>query len=318
MWTKLLQICCLWSYTYFAMGNAKSDFSLNSSYPIIYESIFHAVKNMTLEDYLCECNINLNGNSLEFFCSKYYPMSDKRQVPELKGSFNLDKEAETMFHCLAELQSIETQNRTRQCDMSEADYQRRIFKNCNKENVHAITIMTSFPNKFLYYNDLNFLASNLPNLTEINVYQRHDDIECQSLNLYLRIFKNVNKIIMHFESGKDLDRCTEYKFTNLTIVKEVVIGISESDIFYMGYLSLYNNNILRKMENLEVLELRSQHKRLEFKITQEQFHGLTKLSSLRFIDCYINNLTPDHFQDLVNLKYLTIIGGLTNNFDWLR
>jgi len=320
MWIKTIKI--LWLYLYFAIENVNAgELTLNLSYQTVCESILESACLLPKYNKYRKCISQLKNNTLHFSCvckwdGEYCEMlkyDRECTIPLIEGHFELDQEAMTMFHCLAVLQGARLNNQTVQCNLTEEDFQRQIFKKCNKTDVSTIVI-DYFPTNYVYNEHLNFLSSNFANLKQIS--WRQCDY-CLPFYQFIRKFQYINKLELYFCSR--LLACEDFHFTNLTQIKEVLIYLDLNERNDENYTTTYiNQTLLNNLNNLKIFELFLSNNESEVEVSPQLFRGLTNLTTIRFLNGNIKKLTKDHFQGLLNLRNLTLKGGPINDFDWLK
>ena len=289
---KIFKILCL----YLFCANA-------ISFQFICESIFPLGKNVNSY----KCIVNKNTKVLEFQST-----SEDSYTVNIFGSLKMDDSREFLWRCTFIEQGEVPDLGIEECNLSRNVYIKQLFKNMNKSAISSITIK-GIPKNITTKEYLDFLALNFPNLEIINWLYCD---ECLPLN---QIFLNYKYLkIIRMNVCKTLIGCQGYDFRNLTQIERLQIIDTSSEINDNKNISFFNETRLKGMNNLKEFELIFPTKGYVVEIPKNIFEGLKNLSKLSIINCSITELTEEHFQDLVNLKYLTIKGGVIHNLDWLK
>lgn len=140
-------------------------------------------------------------------------------------------------------------------------------------------------------------------------------------------FSNLTNIERYAENITELtweihDRYDIYTGSKLTgILKnlEVLTIVMDTSGFSKEFhFDLFNQTFLGDMKKLQKLKLSCASQWRYLELPMELFQGLTNLSELSIYNCNIYNISAAHFQDLTNLRVLSLERSVFDNFDFLR
>lgn len=235
----------------------------------------------------------------EFIINFLIWRQDDEQIEMINEFFGLlkPKKAEEVDSCMKEAELNRIIRNTHEY------FTARLFQVCEL-HVYSLVINT---NKTTELPHLYTEVSKVPNITELT-WKMYD--KCQAGNEIISNLKHLIKLELELNSFVDLNEC-DFGLDGATQLNILFITLKWNSA---NALPTYLGDLM----NLTELKLNCDPKNFEIDIPSKMFQGFGNLKKLTLSGCFINELSTQHFQNLVNLRVLNLMDAKIEHFDWLR